>query len=591
MEILNHSQISKKKFNNLLSLHPVDTMLEFANPDFLKCGSCCTEFLLSDICEFIRHKKKSCCIELNDHHYQQQASQNSIENYLRCSSCSETFKSAYSLLEHAQYFHKINIFINNIQKAPQEIQSQDKSPCSMSSETPLVTPKKEEIFIDVTPSSEDNEQTSLNSNNSSIHKNRSISISSSSPTMSTVSSMSSNFMSLGPFKEPSESKERLYQQKRHSISFDFRDSNQKPKSQSFHFKNGSKSIFSHSSQNLLFQNDNTSSSTDFNVNRNKNQDKTKICDTHQLKNKNNFYPIQNSSSPKQQLDVLDDNFHKRRPSLCGDEKKKKSKQQASFYCDICNAAFNQKIHLTKHSAKHTGIKPFKCSECNYSTVERSHLKVHLRVHTGEKPFKCSFCEYATAQSSTLKIHKKRHHEKLDEPVINKFRENHDTQNEDSLSHSQSVLEIEMENIKSEKNNDLVLNYNDSDFQRNNFNIKADQYNSLDKRSMSLKRSKSYMLDKPKRITNYLDTSQKLGTNRQSFNSCNFTYQNSTEQTYKSGNSFICNLTSGVMTTFGGVNKPKKNNIQMQPFVLNEQQRDAENKLLGLANIALEREIN
>ena len=96
-----------------------------------------------------------------------------------------------------------------------------------------------------------------------------------------------------------------------------------------------------------------------------------------------------------------------------DNRTKKQKSQANFFCDVCNAAFNQKIHLTKHSAKHTGIKPFKCSECSYSTVERSHLKVHVRVHTGEKPFKCTFCEYATAQSSTLKIHKKRHHDKLE----------------------------------------------------------------------------------------------------------------------------------------------------------------------------------
>ncbi len=65
--------------------------------------------------------------------------------------------------------------------------------------------------------------------------------------------------------------------------------------------------------------------------------------------------------------------------------------------------FNQKIHLIKHSAKHTGIKPFKCDACDYATVERSHLKVHVRVHTGEKPFKCGSCEYATAQSSTLKV--------------------------------------------------------------------------------------------------------------------------------------------------------------------------------------------
>ncbi|KAK3085271.1 hypothetical protein FSP39_000906 [Pinctada imbricata] len=80
-----------------------------------------------------------------------------------------------------------------------------------------------------------------------------------------------------------------------------------------------------------------------------------------------------------------------------------------FKCDMCNHAFNQRIHLKKHMSKHTGIKPFKCQQCDYSTVERSHLKVHIRIHTGEKPFKCTYCEYATAQNSTLKIHLKRHH--------------------------------------------------------------------------------------------------------------------------------------------------------------------------------------
>lgn len=311
-----------------------------------------------------------------------------------------------------------------------------------------------------------------------------------------------------------------------------------------------------------------------------------------MKNKSNFYPIQNSSSPKQQPDVLDHHFYKRRASLGGEEKKKKSKQQASFYCDVCNAAFNQKIHLTKHSAKHTGIKPFKCSECNYSTVERSHLKVHLRVHTGEKPFKCSFCEYATAQSSTLKIHKKRHHDKQEEPLMNKFRENNDTQNDDSISHSQSAIEII--NIKKEDNIEDSLNFsnfNDSNYEETDFRNKSDQYNKLDKRSLSLKRSKGYILEKTKRVSNYLDISQKSGSNKQTIGSFNF--QNSTQQMYKSDNNanYICNLTSEVITTFGGINKLKKNNNQMQPFVINEQERDAENKLLGLANIALEREIN
>jgi len=89
-----------------------------------------------------------------------------------------------------------------------------------------------------------------------------------------------------------------------------------------------------------------------------------------------------------------------------------------FKCDICGKGFNQRIHLQKHKAKHTGIKPYKCDQCDYSTVERSHLKVHMRVHTGEKPFKCQFCDYATAQNSTLRIHlKRRHGAKLEEPTV------------------------------------------------------------------------------------------------------------------------------------------------------------------------------
>lgn len=48
--------------------------------------------------------------------------------------------------------------------------------------------------------------------------------------------------------------------------------------------------------------------------------------------------------------------------------------------------------------------------------------------------------------------------------------------------------------------------------------------------------------------------------------------------------FICNLTNNALQ------KTKKINSQ-QPFVGNEHLTAAENKLLGLANIALEREIN
>ncbi len=73
----------------------------------LKCGSCRTEFLLSDICVFIQHKTSSC--KLNE----PKQSENLSPNDLLCGTCPEKFYDARSLLEHAQYTHKINIFVNN----------------------------------------------------------------------------------------------------------------------------------------------------------------------------------------------------------------------------------------------------------------------------------------------------------------------------------------------------------------------------------------------------------------------------------------------------------------------------------------------
>lgn len=230
---------------------------------------------------------------------------------MKCSNCSETFRTADGLLKHAQFHHNINIFIEK----PSEVKN---------GQTKTKEEKQDQIFIDVIPSE---------SNSMFLDSSKSYNITFSS------SNLDSN--------------------------------NNETCNQTMQSKSAAS----------LDHNESTNSS----------------CDSSQNTNQKSLDPIaQTPSKPK---------------NVESKEKKTKSKANASFFCDICHAAFNQKIHLTKHSAKHTGIKPFKCSECNYSTVERSHLKVHVRVHTGEKPFKCSHCEYATAQSSTLKIHKKRHHEK------------------------------------------------------------------------------------------------------------------------------------------------------------------------------------
>ena len=60
--------------------------------------------------------------------------------------------------------------------------------------------------------------------------------------------------------------------------------------------------------------------------------------------------------------------------------------------------------------KHTGEKPFKCDLCDAAFVQKSHLTVHtMRKHTSEKTFKCDLCDAASVRKSHLNLHKKRKH--------------------------------------------------------------------------------------------------------------------------------------------------------------------------------------
>ena len=65
---------------------------------------------------------------------------------MRCSSCSETFRSAHSLLKHAQFTHKINIFIENNSIENDDIKTRN------------------EIFIDVISASATNKNNNSSSN-------------------------------------------------------------------------------------------------------------------------------------------------------------------------------------------------------------------------------------------------------------------------------------------------------------------------------------------------------------------------------------------------------------------------------------------
>lgn len=83
-----------------------------------------------------------------------------------------------------------------------------------------------------------------------------------------------------------------------------------------------------------------------------------------------------------------------------------------FSCDMCNALFLRKSHLTAHviSHKDAETKPFHCSECGKGVNSRQHLKRHLITHT--KSFKCDYegCGEAFYRHQTLRHHRMAVHE-------------------------------------------------------------------------------------------------------------------------------------------------------------------------------------
>ena len=152
----------------------------------------------------------------------------------------------------------------------------------------MVTPKKE-IFVDVSPPPEE----ATNYQPTQKNRSASLSISSTSPATSSTSSLSSNFLSQGSFKEPTDKKHhQTHKQRCNSISFDFRDSGSKNESLK-------SNLFVNNSQSMLDQNENTSSSMDSNpLNK---------YESFQ-NNKDSYFSIQNTSSPKHSQNITDRSF-------------------------------------------------------------------------------------------------------------------------------------------------------------------------------------------------------------------------------------------------------------------------------------------
>ncbi|CAF0936328.1 unnamed protein product [Brachionus calyciflorus] len=74
MEILSPLSSNLKAFNSYNNRPSTESLLDSNAADLLKCGSCLTEFLLSDIVYFIQHKTNSC-------KFNQKLTNNNQKNY------------------------------------------------------------------------------------------------------------------------------------------------------------------------------------------------------------------------------------------------------------------------------------------------------------------------------------------------------------------------------------------------------------------------------------------------------------------------------------------------------------------------------
>lgn len=117
-------------------------------------------------------------------------------------------------------------------------------------------------------------------------------------------------------------------------------------------------------------------------------------------------------------------------------------QKKNFPCQYCDRTFLYKDSVVRHTAIHTGIRPFKCTKCNKTFATAIALKEHDRlnhldvryecpiclfqfkskkslrrhrfVHTGEYPHKCKYCTKEFRNNFNCKAHmRKNHHTEME----------------------------------------------------------------------------------------------------------------------------------------------------------------------------------
>ncbi|XP_055938159.1 gastrula zinc finger protein XlCGF49.1-like [Argiope bruennichi] len=73
-------------------------------------------------------------------------------------------------------------------------------------------------------------------------------------------------------------------------------------------------------------------------------------------------------------------------------------------CYFCGRMFSQRCVLRKHEMIHRGVKPFSCKLCDRKFSRKNDLLRHGTSHTGEKTHFCEVCGKGFSQKRLLKRH-------------------------------------------------------------------------------------------------------------------------------------------------------------------------------------------
>lgn len=141
--------------------------------------------------------------------------------------------------------------------------------------------------------------------------------------------------------------------------------------------------------------------------------KCKICNFETTENETLKAHVQVHNQERRFIcDICQANFRLRH-HLTAHRKRHTSNenQERKFSCDMCSESFNLKGLLTSHRKIHKmkqEKKKYQCHICKKQYLQESNLETHMKYHTDRRPFACDQCPKQFVQKGDLGRHMKMH---------------------------------------------------------------------------------------------------------------------------------------------------------------------------------------